>query len=193
MKSNYRNSILSKIVIQISDTATAVLAILIVTAIFVTAIFPSPYILIAVAAAEQTMPSLVKTSNNNTSSSAALAKAVASNNNTFPTLGNPSVVYEEIDKSSAPSPVYINGTHAQATAFTGNGTLAGIPDTDTGTAYLVTRPDGSVYTFGNGVIVSKMGNGILTYTFDARMVSYTTLAMSLLKVQQEILPLFLTR
>jgi hypothetical protein len=63
--------------------------------------------------------------------------------------------------------VSINGTHAQATAFTGNGTLAGIPVTDTGTAYLVTRSDGSVYTFGNGAIVSKVGNGILTYTFDA--------------------------
>jgi hypothetical protein len=72
--------------------------------------------------------------------------------------------------------VSINGTHAQATAFTGNGTLAGIPVTDTGTAYLVTRSDWSVYTFGNGAIVSKVGNGILTYNFDAighcRMGSY---------------------
>jgi hypothetical protein len=31
----------------------------------------------------------------------------------------------------------------------------------------VTRPDGSVYTFGKGAAVSKVGNGILTYTFDA--------------------------
>jgi hypothetical protein len=63
--------------------------------------------------------------------------------------------------------VSINGTHAQATAFTGNGTLSGIPDTDTGTAYLVTRSDGIVYTFGNGAVVSKVGSGMLIYTFDA--------------------------
>jgi hypothetical protein len=37
----------------------------------------------------------------------------------------------------------------------------------TGTAYLVTRSDGSIYTFGNGAIVSKTGNGTLIYTFDA--------------------------
>lgn len=86
---------------------------------------------------------------------------------TAPSLGNPSVVYLESDKSSAFRPVFINGTHAQATAFTGNGTLAGIPDADTGTAYLVTRPDGSVYTFGMGAIVPKVGSGLLTYTFDA--------------------------
>jgi hypothetical protein len=87
--------------------------------------------------------------------------------NTAPTLGNPSVVYTESDKSSAPRPVSINGTHAQVTVFTGNGTLAGKPDADTGTAYLVTRPDGSVYTFGKGDVVSKVGKGILIYTFDA--------------------------
>jgi hypothetical protein len=34
---------------------------------------------------------------------------------------------------------------------------------DTGTAYIVTRSDGSTYTFGNGAIVSKTGNGIVTY------------------------------
>lgn len=76
-------------------------------------------------------------------------------------------MYTESDKSSVPRPVFINGTHAQAITFTGNGTLAGIPDADTGTAYLVTRSDGSVYTFGEGAIVSKVGSGTLTYTFDA--------------------------
>jgi hypothetical protein len=93
--------------------------------------------------------------------------ATAITSSSFPSLGNPSVVYEESDESSAPRPVSINGTHAQAVTFTGNGTLAGIPVMDTGTAYLVTRSDGSIYTFGNGAIVSKTGNGILTYTFDA--------------------------
>lgn len=87
--------------------------------------------------------------------------------NTPPTLGNPSIIYIESDRSSPFHSVFINGTHAQATAFTGNGTLAGIPDTDTGTAYLVTRSDGSVYTFGNGAVVSKVGSGMLIYTFDA--------------------------
>jgi hypothetical protein len=71
------------------------------------------------------------------------------------------------DKSSAPRPVSVNGTHAQVLTFTGNGTLAGIPVMDTRTAYLVTRSDGSIYTFGNGTIVSKTGIGTLTYTFDA--------------------------
>jgi hypothetical protein len=88
-------------------------------------------------------------------------------NNAAPTLGSPFVVYIESDKSSSFRAVSINGTHAQATAFTGNGTLAGVPDIDTGTAYLVTRSDGSVYTFGKGAIVSQVGSGILIYTFDA--------------------------
>jgi hypothetical protein len=83
--------------------------------------------------AGQTVPSLEKTPNNNTSSSSA-ADTITSN--TFPTLGNPSVVYVESDKSSAPRPVSINGAHAQAIAYTSNGTLKGIPVIDTGTAYL---------------------------------------------------------
>jgi hypothetical protein len=94
--------------------------------------------------------------------------------------------------------VSINGTHAQAAAFTGNGTLTGISVMDTGTAYLVSRSDGSIYTFGNGAIVSKIGNGTLTYSFDAmghylQDGKYMTLVMSLLKAHQEILLLFLTR
>jgi hypothetical protein len=137
------------------------------TAILVMTFFTSASILTAVAAAGQTMPSIGKAPNNNTSSSAAVVGATATTSNTFPTLGNPSVVYVESDKSSAPRPVSINGTHAQAVAFTGNGTLTGIPVMDTGTAYLATRSDGSIYTFVNGAIVSKTGNGILTYTFDA--------------------------
>lgn len=160
--SNNRNPILSEIELQIS--ATDALVIPIITAIFVMAICPYVPMHTAVAAAEQGVTSLVKISN--TSSLVALAKVVTINN-TFPTLGSPFVVYKESDNSSAPSPMFINGTHAQATAFKGNGTLAGMPDTDTGTAYLVTRRDGSVYTFGNGAVVSKMGNGILTYRFDA--------------------------
>jgi hypothetical protein len=149
--------------IQISTTAT--LAISTATAILVMTFFTSVPMLTAVAAAGQTIPSLGKAPNNNTSSAAVVATAITSN--TFPTLENPSVIYQESDKSSAPRPVSINGTHAQAVAFTGNGTLAGIPVIDTGTAYLVTRSDGSIYTFGNGAIISKTGNGILTYTFDA--------------------------
>lgn len=146
MKIHNRNSaIASETGIQLSRTAlvTSVAAAL-VLGFFIS----SP--IVTAAAAAQTTPVPGKTSN------------------TAPTLGNPSIIYTESDKSSVPfRSVSINGTHAQATAFTGNGTLAGILDTGTGTAYLVTRPDGSVYTFGNGAIVSKIGNGILTYTFDA--------------------------
>jgi hypothetical protein len=97
----------------------------------------------------------------------ATTTAVKMPSNAAPTLGSPSVVYIESDKSSPFRALSINGTHAQATAFTGNGTLAGMPDIDTGTAYLVTGSDGSVYTFGKGAIVSKVGSGTLTYTFDA--------------------------
>jgi hypothetical protein len=130
-----------------------------ITAMLVMTFFASAPMLTAVAEIGRTMSSIGKVPNNNTSSS--------STSNTFPILGNPSVVYMESDKSSAPRPVSINGTHAQVVTFTGNGTLAGIPVMDTGTAYLVTRSDGSIYTFGNGAIVSKTGNGTLTYTFDA--------------------------
>ena len=145
-------------IIQISTLA---LTTSIATATFIMAFLTYTPILTA-AAAGQAVPSLGRAPNNNT-----LPAATAIASNTFPTLGNPSVVYVESDKSSAPHSATINGTHTQTIAFTGNGTLAGIPVTDTGTAYLVTRSDGSVYTFGNGAIVSKLGNGILTYTFDA--------------------------
>jgi hypothetical protein len=157
------SAILSEIgILQISTAAALTTSI--ATATFVIAFFTSAPILTTAATAVQTVPSLEKTPNN-IPSSAAAADTITSN--TFPTLGNPSVVYEESDKSSAPIPVSINGTHAQAVAFTGNGTLVGIPIMDTGTAYLVTRSDGSIYTFGNGAIVSKTGNGTLTYSFDA--------------------------
>jgi hypothetical protein len=156
------SAILSEIgILQISTAAALTTSI--ATATFVIAFFTSAPILTMAATAVQTVPSLEKTPNNIPSSAA--ADTITSN--TFPTLGNPSVVYEESDKSSAPIPVSINGTHAQAVAFTGNGTLVGIPIMDTGTAYLVTRSDGSIYTFGNGAIVSKTGNGTLTYSFDA--------------------------
>jgi hypothetical protein len=145
--------------IQISITA--------ITTILVITFFTSAPIVTVVSAEGQTVPSMRKAPNNNTSSSASALAGTATTINTFPKLGNPSIIYEESDKSSTPRPVSINGTHAQAVAFTGNGTLAGIPVTDTGTAYLVTRSDGSTYTFGNGAIVSKVGSGILTYTFDA--------------------------
>jgi hypothetical protein len=149
---------------EIVQISTLALVAIIATAIFVMTFFTSATILKA-AAAEKTILSLGKAPNSNTSSAVTTATAITSSS--FPSLGNPSVIYEESDKSSAPRPVYINGTHAQAVAYTGNGTLAGIPVMDTGTAYLVTRPDGSIYTFGNGAIVSKVGSGILNYTFDA--------------------------
>ena len=137
-----RTKSVAKLQMQISTTALVTS----ITAAFLIGFFISSPIVMA-----QTTPITGKTQSN-----------------TAPTFGNPSVVYVESDKSSIPfRSVSINGTHVQATAFTGNGTLAGIPDIDTGTAYLVTRSDGSVYTFGNGAIVSKIGNGILTYTFDA--------------------------
>jgi hypothetical protein len=167
MKFDKRSSTISseRGIMQISIAAALTTSI--ATTTFVTAFLTSAPILTVVPAAGQTMPSLGKASNNNTSSSAAIVGTPAITSNTFPTLGNPSVVYMESDKSSAPRPVSINGTHAQAVAFTGNGTLAGTPVIDTGTAYLVTRSDGSIYTFGNGAIVSKTGNGTLIYTFDA--------------------------
>ena len=116
-------------IIQISILA---LTTSIATATFIMAFLTYAPILTA-AAAGQAVPSLGRAPNNNT---LPVVTAIASN--TFPTLGNPSVVYIESDKSSAPRPVSINGTHAQAIAFIGNGTLARIPVTDTGTAYLVT-------------------------------------------------------
>jgi hypothetical protein len=145
------------------NTRTSSVIQISISAILAMIFFTSAPMLTAVAAAGQTMSSIGKVPNNNTS----LSSSATATSNTFPALGHPSVVYEESDKSSAPRPVPINGTHAQAVTFTGNGTLAGIPVIDTGTAYLVTRSDGSIYTFGNGAIVSKTGTGTLTYTFDA--------------------------
>ena len=82
-------------------------------------------------------------------------------------LGSPHINYSESDKSSPPQPVVINGTHALATTYVGNGTLNGIPVTDTGTAYLVSKGNDSVYTFGKGALMSNDGMGTSIYTFQA--------------------------
>ncbi len=138
--------------------STTVLVTSIASALVIGFFISSP--IVTAAATAQTIPTPGKTPNN--------TAITTRTSNTSPTLGNPSIIYTESDKSSVPfRSVSINGTHAQAIAFTGNGTLADMPDTDTGTAYLVTRSDGSVYTFGSGTVVSKVGSGILTYRFDA--------------------------
>jgi hypothetical protein len=82
-------------------------------------------------------------------------------------LGSPYISNSESDTSSPPQPVVINGTHALATTYVGNGTLNGMPITDTGTAYLVSKGNDSVYTFGKGILASKDGMGTSVYTFHA--------------------------
>ncbi|MGN6558906.1 MAG: hypothetical protein ACTHJ2_00105 [Candidatus Nitrosocosmicus sp.] len=82
-------------------------------------------------------------------------------------LGNPHIINTESDKSSPPQPVVVNGTHALATTYVGNGTLDGVSVTDTGIAYLVSKGNDSLYTFGKGSIVSKGVMGTLFYTFQA--------------------------
>lgn len=85
----------------------------------------------------------------------------------IPVLENPYINYTESDKSSPPQPMVINGTHTLATTYVGNGALNGIEVTDAGTAYLVSKGNNSVYTFGKGVLASKDGDGTLNYTFRA--------------------------
>jgi hypothetical protein len=83
----------------------------------------------------------------------------------MPVLESPSFNYTESDISSSPKPVMVNGTHELVATFTGYGTINGIQVKDTGTAYLVSQGNDSVYTFGNGTLASKEGHGTLIYTF----------------------------
>lgn len=66
-----------------------------------------------------------------------------------------------------PKPTIFNGTRALMISYVGNGTLKGIPITDTGTAYVSPKSNGSLYTIGKGVLSTKDGNGISVYTFRA--------------------------
>ena len=66
-----------------------------------------------------------------------------------------------------PKPTIFNGTRALMIRYVGNGTLKGIPITDTGTAYVSPKSNGSLYTIGKGVLSTKDGNGISVYTFRA--------------------------
>jgi hypothetical protein len=103
--------------------------------------------------------------NNNTTTT---TNAPTSNTNTTSlTPGNPSYVYTEKDKGSIPKPTIFNGTRALMITFVGNGTLKGIPITDTGTAYVSPKSNGSLYTIGKGVLATKDGSGISVYTFRA--------------------------
>lgn len=82
-------------------------------------------------------------------------------------LGNLHIIYKESDKSSPPQSFVVNGTHILATTYVCNGTLNGVSVTETGTAYLVSKGNDSLYTFGKGSLVSKGVMGTSIYTFQA--------------------------
>jgi hypothetical protein len=83
----------------------------------------------------------------------------------MPVLESPYVNYTEYDISSSPQPKVVNGTHDLVANFTGHGTINGIQVTDTGTAYLVSKGNDTVYTFGKGTLASRDGHGTSIYTF----------------------------
>jgi hypothetical protein len=67
-----------------------------------------------------------------------------------------------------PKPTIFNGTRALMISYVGNGTLKGtISITDTRTAYVSPKSNGSLYTIGKGVLATKDGSGISVYTFRA--------------------------
>ena len=51
--------------------------------------------------------------------------------------------------------------------YAGNGTLRGLPITDTGTAYASPGSNGSINIIGTGTISAKDGSGVSAYIFRA--------------------------
>jgi len=156
---------------KIAITFILVPSIVFLIAISTTMIFGfNTNLLVAAAAADtHTGTTALKSSttmplkNNNTSTNA----PTTNTNTTSLTLRNPSYVYTEKDKGSIPKPTIFNGTRALMITYLGNGTLKGIPITDTGTAYVSLKSNGSLYTIGKGVLSTKDGSGISVYTFRA--------------------------
>ena len=99
---------------------------------------------------------------------------VATNNTTTPspspiignlTLGNPQLSYTEYDKTTSFKPATVNGTNGIEVSFTGHGILNDMNITDNGNAVITNGSGGTIFTAGDGKLVSKNGGGTLTFAF----------------------------
>ena len=81
------------------------------------------------------------------------------------TLGNPQVSYTGYDKTTSFKPATVNGTNGIEVSFTGHGILNGMNITDNGNAVITNGSGGTIFTAGDGKLLSKNGGGTLTFAF----------------------------
>jgi hypothetical protein len=81
------------------------------------------------------------------------------------TLGNPQVSYTGYDKTTSFKPATVNGTNGIEISFTGHGILNGMNITDNGNAVVTNGTGGTIYTAGDGKLVSENGAGTLIFAF----------------------------
>jgi hypothetical protein len=76
--------------------------------------------------------------------------------NTSLVLGSP--IYIAHDKITSVKPLLINGSHAEGVLMSGKATLKGVNVTESGTALLILRPDGSSDVRGQLVMTTSEGS-----------------------------------
>lgn len=81
------------------------------------------------------------------------------------TLGNPQVSYTGYDKTTSFKPATVNGTNGVEISFAGHGILNGMNITDKGNAVITNGTGGTIYTAGDGKLVSQNGAGTLVFAF----------------------------
>ena len=81
------------------------------------------------------------------------------------TLGNPQVSYTGYDKTTNFKPATVNGTNGIEISFAGHGILNGMNITDNGNALITNGSGGTIFTVGDGKLVSNNGAGTLTFAF----------------------------
>jgi hypothetical protein len=81
------------------------------------------------------------------------------------TLGNPQVSYTGYDKTMSFKPATVNGTNGIEISFAGHGILNGMNITDNGNAVVTNGTGGTIYTAGDGKLVSQNGAGTLIFAF----------------------------
>jgi hypothetical protein len=77
-------------------------------------------------------------------------------------LGNPQLNYTEYDKTSF-KPAKVNGTHGIEISYIGHGILNGMNITSNGSALMINGSGGTIFTVGDGKLVSNNGAGTLIF------------------------------
>jgi hypothetical protein len=81
------------------------------------------------------------------------------------TLGNLQLSYTGYDNTTSFKPAIVNGTHGIEVSSRGHGILNGINITDNGNAVITNGTGGTIFTVGDGKLVSNNGAGTLVFAF----------------------------